>query len=1136
MRAFVGHPVDVVTGGVFTAWHDFAFPGRTSITWRRFYSTGNQRITGQGRGWTTPYFTRLERVGDRMELWGDEGHAHHFADPVGDNPSAVLMHGWSLYRTETGYRIFDRAHSRHLYFVPAVTQPGVYLLEHIEELSGHRITMQYDDRDLLLEMQQPSLQRRLAFRHTAQGLIERIELLAAGMTPMLLASYEYDEQWRLTAARDPAGAAIRYAYDDFHRLVQETNKLGYSFHFDYDDRGRCIHTWGDGGYLERRLRFHSDRQITEVTDSAGAVKRYTYGRNGAITAVTNALGHTGQFNRQGGVEQRVDAEGWVAETEYSERGELLRRTDALGQTFSFTYNDRSQITSITDPGGAVWQRTYDERGLLRSLGDPAGNEWTLERGAGGEVITQIDPEGRRLRRRYDPLMRWQEIADDVGYYRLEYDIFGRPVVAANADGVIATWRYDAVGRLVQTSHADGSTEDRHYDANGNVVSVKDRNNGVWTYHYDGFGHLTRARDPLGNEVVIEYDSEGRRTRVRNQNGDVYEDTYDAAGRVVERRFFDGTTERYTWSPADWLRAVQRSDGTVIERSYDPVGNLTEEMASRSGEPRTEPLVTRYEYDWRGNVTTATNPTCATAFEYDPAGHLLLEKQDDVEVAYAYDRSGKLVGREVNGGGGPIALSYDAAGLIASVADARGVVAELAYGRSGSLIERKARGHIEERLTHDVRGRLATQTIRQAGKPIIERRYRFDAEDNLVELFDGRGSRRSFLYDQASRLTAVFSDGAPSETFQHDASGNIVAYNDKPARYGMGSRLKSLGAISYEYDASGRQSVRKQGGTKRRYEYDAYGRLIGIHADTGPVARYGYDALNRRVWKTDAGNRTTRYVWSNRTLAAIVDADQSVTELLISGRHWLPTMLWKNGQCQQYICNHNGLPQEVVSEAGRVTWRAEFTAFGKAAVTSPNAMVAHDLRFPGQIEDRESGLFYNWNRYYDPEQGRYLTPDPAGIDAGLNLYDYPRDPINWTDPLGLSCPNPKLVEENQQWGWQIHEHDDGTLTITADCTRGFATPKPGGLRATIHAGDSNKYNPPEAHLGQDGRLIVMEGTHRSVAASRGQQMPPDPDNPHLGGVPGRPGHMTYEYSPDYNDDQPGVPLQSLNYPPGYPHKL
>ncbi|MCP5007849.1 MAG: RHS repeat-associated core domain-containing protein, partial [Planctomycetes bacterium] len=73
-------------------------------------------------------------------------------------------------------------------------------------------------------------------------------------------------------------------------------------------------------------------------------------------------------------------------------------------------------------------------------------------------------------------------------------------------------------------------------------------------------------------------------------------------------------------------------------------------------------------------------------------------------------------------------------------------------------------------------------------------------------------------------------------------------------------------------------------------------------------------------------------------------------------------------------------------------------------------IENNLRFAGQYYDAETGLHYNWNRYYDPETGRYMRVDPVG--EGLNLYLYVKNnPLKYIDPRGLTAVKP----ETGFWG-------------------------------------------------------------------------------------------------------------------------
>ena len=101
----------------------------------------------------------------------------------------------------------------------------------------------------------------------------------------------------------------------------------------------------------------------------------------------------------------------------------------------------------------------------------------------------------------------------------------------------------------------------------------------------------------------------------------------------------------------------------------------------------------------------------------------------------------------------------------------------------------------------------------------------------------------------------------------------------------------------------------------------------------------------------------------------------------------------------YVHNdHLGTPQTLTDENQSIVWQAYYTPFGEASLVINT--VENNIRFPGQYYDSETGLHYNYFRYYDPSLGRYITSDPIGLAGGINTFTYVGgNPLSYTDPTG-----------------------------------------------------------------------------------------------------------------------------------------
>ncbi|MCP4710013.1 MAG: hypothetical protein GY869_15425, partial [Planctomycetes bacterium] len=265
-------------------------------------------------------------------------------------------------------------------------------------------------------------------------------------------------------------------------------------------------------------------------------------------------------------------------------------------------------------------------------------------------------------------------------------------------------------------------------------------------------------------------------------------------------------------------------------------------------------------------------------------------------------------------------------------------------------------------------------------------YQYSFTEDLISKTTEHGDY-SFQYDKLHRLIEAKNPLNNDESYTYDALGNRLTSEGAQGEwsYNANNELTGYGNVTFDYDSNGNMIRKTTGSQEIVYVYDIEDRLIRVEDGTGHViASYYYDPFGRRLWKEVDGARTY-FVYSDEGL--IGEYDESGAEIKSYG--YKPDSMWSTdplfqksgGEYYWYFNDLLGTPQKITNMDGDVVWSGAYDSFGNTQIQTEQ--LNNNLRFPGQYYDAETGLHYNFNRYYDPTTGRYLRTDP--YREGLNLY-------------------------------------------------------------------------------------------------------------------------------------------------------
>lgn len=872
-----------------------------------------------------------------------------------------------------------------------------------------------------------------------------------------------------------------YFYDAQHYLASVSNANGVTTQYTHDSRGNITEKTEAQGMAEQRQTsytihptFNKPEAITIQsvdTPAQNKVTQISYNvANGLPLSViisgyvdgqpenrTTTFQYTSRGQLQSVDGPRTDVTDTTLFEYYGDtdpvlfnRARLYRITNALGQVTEFSgYNQFGYPEQITDMNGVITQLSYDTRGRLTGK-TIDGKLTSYSYDLAGNLV-EIQPPGLKgqLTFSYTPVGQLTAVHDQLGnYVQFSYDSEGNRTEEQHFDSGNTLHRsllyeYDSFNRLQKIINPDAGFTQLATDNNGNVTQATDEVNRITGYAYDALDRLTTTTEPNAVITDFSHDSQDNLSGVTDPENHATTFQYNDFGELTGRISQDTGTTQYTYDPAGNRTSLVDAENRTTGFAHDALNRLTAVSFADASQNISFQYDEAAAVNGIGRLTSVADSSGGTTFQYDAPGRITTETRTTDTIsgstAYTWNDRNNLSAMTYPTGTVITLQRYDNETVSGLLIDGQPLTQNVSYLPFGPEEDVVFGNNLFTLNRSYAAGYFRLQSI---NAPTLEYQYQYYA-DGRVKQIEGveepvftRGRTEYVTRLTNNRLDYVTLANQPTHSYTNDNNGNIT----------------SDGVYTYTWNQ--------------------LNQLIEVRQGTTLVAQYGYDGFGRRVKKSISGTVTLFYYDLQGRLIAETDGSGAPLRDYIYQNDNLVALKLYGSQAGVYsvLCDHLGTPQQVVDSTGTVVWKAAYPPFGKAQVLV--ATITNNIRFKGQYFDAETGLHYNFHRYYDPETGRYISADPIGLAGGINLFAYVlNDPVNFIDPWGLKTYGVDfsvlvgagggatggetfVIDSNGNYGWVDHAGGgslagvEGSVAVQMQYTNADSIHDLGGVSTAI----------------------------------------------------------------------------------------